>query len=111
MCFFPVVADKHQNLHIVKGEQVEKLFIEKTNSVYDHLTPDQISKPDEKFIYFLNMVLNEKILGNSATADFLNFLRETGHEVFIFGGAVRDLIYALHVNPNLTEAEARKILI
>jgi hypothetical protein len=106
----PVVVDKNQNLHVVKGEQKEKLYIQNKHSVYDHLTPDQIYQPNKKFIHFVNLALNKKILGNSAAADFLKVLHETGHEVFIFGGAIRDLIYALHVNPNLSEEEAMKIL-
>lgn len=73
-------------------------------SCFGRLRNAKVYKPNEKFRRVMEKALTNPIVGSKCGMDYIETLRSMGSEVFVLGGAVRDLLRA----ELLSDAEALK---
>ncbi len=71
---------------------------------------DGILRPPPAVGQFLVAALEQKVVGNATAIDCMRWLRDRGHEVYLVGGGVRDLLREHKRNPSLSAERAMEFL-
>lgn len=72
------------------------------------LPSDQLYKAPQAFVELVNYFLKRPIVADKSSIDYMNYLRRHGYEVYLTGGAVRDLLHLVVHHPEVKGEEASR---
>jgi hypothetical protein len=99
----PVIHDEAGHRRVGGWDRLEITGAEiARRSVLESLSVRALLRPPEKLQRALDASLETEVVGPHRASEYIEAIQRAGYEVFLTGGAIRDVVHAMAKHPNAT---------